>query len=70
MNPSVEPVRANGRAYASPQAPVVVVCVDGCEPDYITQAIQAGAAPFLKRMLERGSSLIGDCVVPPPATTS
>ena len=64
MNPSIEPVRANGRTYARPQAPVVVVCVDGCEPDYITQAIQAGAAPFLKQMLERGSSLIGDCVVP------
>jgi len=42
----------------------------GCEPVDITQAIQAGAAPFLKLMLERGSSLIGDCVVPPPATTS
>lgn len=64
MNPSVEPVRANGRAYARPQAPVVVVCVDGCEPDYITQAIQAGVAPYLKRMLAMGSSLIGDCVVP------
>ncbi|MES2098731.1 MAG: phosphonoacetate hydrolase [Pseudomonadota bacterium] len=64
MNSSVEPVHANGRAYARPQAPVVVVCVDGCEPDYITQAIQAGSAPFLKQMLERGSSLIGDCVVP------
>ncbi|MES2957619.1 MAG: phosphonoacetate hydrolase [Pseudomonadota bacterium] len=64
MNTRLEPVSVNGRAYARPTAPVVVVCVDGCEPDYITQAIQAGAAPFLKRMLERGSSLIGDCVVP------
>ncbi len=59
-----EPVRVNGRDYARPHRPVVVVCVDGCEPDYITQAIQAGVAPFLKSMLERGSSRIGDCVVP------
>lgn len=59
-----ETVQANGRHYAKPPAPVVVVCVDGCEPDYITQAIQAGAAPYLKRMLENGSSLIGDCVIP------
>lgn len=59
-----ESVLANGRRYARPQAPVVVVCVDGCEPDYVTQAIQAGATPFLKRMLDKGSSLIGDGVVP------
>lgn len=64
MTFQAETVLANGRHYAKPRAPVVVVCVDGCEPDYITQAIQAGAAPFLQRMLEQGSSLIGDCVVP------
>lgn len=59
-----ETVQANGRNYSKPRMPVVVVCVDGCEPDYITQAIQAGVAPYLKRMLAQGSSLIGDCVVP------
>lgn len=64
MTLQAETVQANGRHYAKPRSPVVVVCVDGCEPDYITQAIQAGAAPFLQRMLQNGSSLIGDCVVP------
>ena len=64
MDKRVEPIEVNGRKYARPSAPVVVVCVDGCEPDYITQAIQAGVAPFLQRMLAQGSSLIGDCVVP------
>jgi len=64
MTMQTETVQANGRHYAKPRVPVVVVCVDGCEPDYITQAIQAGAAPYLKQMLEKGSSLIGDCVVP------
>jgi phosphonoacetate hydrolase len=64
MHARQEPVEANGRRYARPQAPVVVVCVDGCEPDYITQAIQAGAAPFLRRMARQGASLIADCVVP------
>jgi phosphonoacetate hydrolase len=62
-----EEVVANGRRYARPQAPVVVLCIDGCEPDYITQAIQAGFAPYLKGLLAeggQGSSLIGDCVVP------
>jgi phosphonoacetate hydrolase len=64
MDARVEYVEANGRRYARPTAPVVVVCVDGCEPDYITQAIQSGVAPYLQRMVEQGSSLIGDCVVP------
>ncbi len=64
MPPNPQTVQANGRSYFKPQAPVVVVCVDGCEPDYITQAIQSGSAPYLKQMLERGSSMLGDCVIP------
>ena len=46
-----EPVRVNGRDYARPHRPVVVVCVDGCEYDYLTEAAQAGVAPFLARLL-------------------
>ena len=64
MNTVVDSVQANGRHYAWPVEPVVVVCVDGCEPDYVTQAIQAGVAPYLARMVSQGSSLTGDCVVP------
>jgi phosphonoacetate hydrolase len=65
--PTLAGISVNGRSYRSPTQPVVVVCVDGCEPDYITQAIQAGVAPFMKKMLAAGSSgasLVGDCVVP------
>ena len=64
MDARVDSVTVNGRRYARPQQPVVVVCVDGCEPDYVTQAIQAGVAPYLKRMVEKGASVVGDCVVP------
>jgi phosphonoacetate hydrolase len=60
----VRSLSVNGRAYARPQRPVVVICVDGCEPDYVSQAIQAGVAPFMKRMLDRGASLVADGVVP------
>ena len=45
----------NQRQYKIPSQPTAIVCVDGCEPDYITQAIQAGAAPYLQRMLANGS---------------
>jgi phosphonoacetate hydrolase len=57
-------VTVNGRSYRHPARPVVVVCVDGCEPDYITQAIQSGEAPFLRTLCDHGTSLLGECVVP------
>jgi phosphonoacetate hydrolase len=45
--------------------PVVVVCIDGCEFEYITAAVAARAAPFLGRLLAgAGSSFIADCVMP------
>jgi len=57
-------VEVNGRSYRLPLSPLVVVCVDGCEYDYIDRAIEAGLAPFLARMVERGAAFKGDCVVP------
>ena len=57
-------ISVNGRTYRWPDRPLVVVCVDGCEPDYINQAIEAGRAPFLASLKERGTCLTADCVVP------
>src|SRR6187431_2182397 len=59
-----EPIALNGRSYAFPKQPVVVVCVDGCEPDYINLAIGAGAAPWFAGLADRGTCLTADCVVP------
>ncbi|HEV8473765.1 MAG TPA: phosphonoacetate hydrolase [Methylomirabilota bacterium] len=57
-------ITVNGRRYAMPAGPVVVVCVDGCEPDYLERAIEAGATPWLARVREAGTWLVGDCVIP------
>ncbi len=54
----------NGRPYAAPKQPTVVICVDGCEPDYIAQAVAGGQMPTMKRWLRDGTALIADCVVP------
>ncbi len=35
-------VAVNGRAYAMPQRPVAVVCLDGCDPDYLAVGLAAG----------------------------
>jgi phosphonoacetate hydrolase len=57
-------ITVNSRTYQLPSAPTVVVCVDGCEQDYINQAILAGKAPFLASLRSSGTVLAGDCVVP------
>ena len=62
--PSSRSVSANGRTYRWPSRPLVVVCVDGCEADYINQAVQAGVAPYLGDMVAKGASRLGHCVVP------
>ena len=57
-------VTVNQRSYRWTDRPLVVVCVDGCEYDYISRAVAAGEAPFLERMIARGAAFQGDCVVP------
>ena len=62
MNPTS--ITVNGRRYRWPDRPLVVVCVDGCEPDYVNQAIAAGSAPWMAALDGRGTCLTADCVVP------
>ena len=57
-------IEVNGRAYAAPKQSTVVLCIDGCEPDYIAQAVAGGHMPFMKRVLASGTALVADCVVP------
>lgn len=57
-------VTVNGRIYRHPERPTVVVCVDGCEPAYVDDAIAAGAAPALRRFSERGTYRLSRTVVP------
>ena len=47
---------ANGRTYAMPAAPVVVICIDGSEPDYHVRAMAAGHMPWLSHVLDTGAS--------------
>ena len=57
-------ITVNGRDYRTKACPVVVVCVDGCEPDYLVAAAKAGVTPYLARIMASGASLLADCVVP------
>ncbi len=57
-------VTVNGRTYAWPQVPTVVVCIDGSEPDYIEQAVAVGVMPKLAAILERGADLRAASAMP------
>ena len=56
---STPAVQVNGRSYQMPRTPTVVVCVDGCEPDYLAQAVAMGQMPWLKRTLAQGTASYG-----------
>lgn len=62
--PARPALHVNGRSYRWMDRPLVVVCVDGCEFDYIRKAVAAGVAPYLGRMLAQGAAFEADCVVP------
>ena len=57
-------LNVNGHIYHYPTHPTVIVCIDGCEQEYINLAIQAGVAPFFASLNTHGSVLTGDSVVP------
>ena len=54
----------NERSYLLPREPLAVVCVDGCEPDYLAQAVADGRMPWTSRVLASGTALVADCVIP------
>jgi phosphonoacetate hydrolase len=57
-------IEANGRSYRWMTDPVVVVCVDGCEYDYLERAASAGRTPFIASLLKPGHAFKADAVVP------
>ncbi|MFM0203601.1 phosphonoacetate hydrolase [Paraburkholderia fungorum] len=61
---SVPTIAVNGRSYRLPRRPTVIVCIDGCEYDYLYRAAEAGATPFLAELLTNGTALKAKCVMP------
>jgi phosphonoacetate hydrolase len=57
-------ISVNGRTYAWPQAPLVVICCDGSEPDYMETARALGLMPHLDRMIAKGENRRGLSAMP------
>jgi phosphonoacetate hydrolase len=57
-------IEVNGRRYRWMTDPLVVVCIDGCEYDYLERAAAAGRTPYLAGLLRDGRAFRGEGVVP------
>jgi phosphonoacetate hydrolase len=57
-------VDVNGRTYRWPKKPLVVICCDGSEPDYMEIAMHEGLMPQLKGMIASGVNTRGLSVIP------
>jgi phosphonoacetate hydrolase len=57
-------VSVNGRSYAWPRVPAIAICLDGCEPAYLDEAIHAGLMPALVRIKEKGTVRFAHSVIP------
>ena len=60
----LSPVVVNDRTYAAPKTCAIAICLDGCEPAYLEEAIAAGLMPNLKRIKETGTDRLAHSVVP------
>ncbi|MBA8879636.1 phosphonoacetate hydrolase [Phyllobacterium myrsinacearum] len=57
-------VSVNGRSYAWPRVTAIAICLDGCEPAYLDEAIKAGLMPALVRIKEKGTVRMAHSVIP------
>ncbi len=57
-------ITLHSREYALPQVPTVVICIDGCDPEYITRGIADGICPTIARCYQNGFGAVADCVMP------
>ncbi len=62
--PATPSVTANGRDYAFPKVPAVVICLDGCEPAYLDAATGSGLMPALKAVMGKGTARTAHSAMP------
>src|ERR1700733_13107408 len=61
-------VEANGRSYAVPGRPVVVICLDGFDPEYLEHGIADGTLPTIRQLKSAG--YVGTALATVPTTTN
>jgi phosphonoacetate hydrolase len=57
-------IELNGRRYRKPKQPTVVICVDGCDPDYVVRGIADGILPTIAAFTSAGFLGTADAAMP------
>jgi phosphonoacetate hydrolase len=57
-------IELNDRHYRKPRCPTVVICVDGCDPEYLDRGIPDGVFPTIGSFRRTGYLGAADAVVP------
>jgi phosphonoacetate hydrolase len=57
-------IEVNGRRYAKPKRPTVVICLDGCDPRYLNFGNAKEVFPNISRMMHEGFSTLADAAMP------
>jgi phosphonoacetate hydrolase len=63
-------VEVNGRFYAAPKRPTVVIVVDGFDPGYLERGFADGTLPTMKSFVTDGFVGIADCSMPSTTNTN
>ncbi|HEY1982322.1 MAG TPA: alkaline phosphatase family protein, partial [Xanthobacteraceae bacterium] len=63
-------VEVNGRLYAAPKRPTVIILVDGFDPAYLERGLADGTLPTMKSFVTGGFVGIADCSMPSTTNTN
>ena len=63
-------VEVNGRTYAAPKHPTVIIVVDGFDPAYIEHGLADGTLPTMKSFEKHGFVGFADCSIPSTTNTN
>ncbi|HTX09926.1 MAG TPA: alkaline phosphatase family protein [Solirubrobacteraceae bacterium] len=55
---------ANDRSYEIPTEPVLAVCVDGWDPEYVDDALHRGLMPRVAELVREGTRALGRAQIP------
>lgn len=57
-------IALHGRSYDLPQAPTVVVCIDGFDPTYLQAGVEDGIIPTMASFVQTGFHKTAKCAIP------
>jgi phosphonoacetate hydrolase len=63
-------IEANGRTYAPPKCPTVVIVVDGFDPAYLEHGFANGTLPTMQSFKKCGFVGMADCSIPSTTNTN